>query len=485
MSNLLASLSGAGNAVSVFENALTVSQNNIVNSATPGYAEESPTLQALPLDLPAGLSGGVASGPVVDARDLYAEKAVQQAQTNLGSAQQQVTALQSLQSTFDLTGTAGITGALNQLFSAFSTWAATPTDTTARQSVVTGAQNLAQAFQQESQAVSTVASNADSTLSGVVDQVNTLTQRIANDNVQRASGQDPSVDADLYNNLQQLSALVPITTLKESDGSTTVLLAGQTPLVVGQFQYNISSQVGIPQNPPPTNPGGPPSDQVLDASGNDITAEITGGQIGGLLQARNGTIAQLQGDAYQQGSLNQLAQAIADRVNALLTGGNISNADATTGAPAVPGIPLFTYTNSTNAAQTLAVNPAITPDQLAAIQPGPPEVDNGVPLTLANLATPQNAADEVNNMSYQDFFGNMAGKVGSAIATAQGNQTTGQQQLTQAENLRQQSSGVDLNQEAIRVLQFQQAYNAASKMVSVLNDLTNTIITAINPLPAA
>ena len=88
-------------------------------------------------------------------------------------------------------------------------------------------------------------------------------------------------------------------------------------------------------------------------------------------------------------------------------------------------------------------------------------------------------------MSYQDFFGNMAGKVGSAIATAQGNQTTGQQQLTQADNLRQQSSGVDLNQEAIRVLQFQQAYNAASKMVSVLNDLTNTIITAINPLPAA
>jgi flagellar hook-associated protein 1 FlgK len=350
---------------------------------------------------------------------------------------------------------------------------------------LTGAQGLAQAFQQESQAVATAASNADSALSGLVDQVNTLTQRIANDNVQRSAGQDPSVDADLYNNLQQLSALVPITTLKESDGSTTVLLAGQTPLVVGQFQYNISSQVGIPQNPPPTNAGGPPSDQVLDASGNDITAEITGGQIGGLLQARNGTIAQLQGDAYQQGSLNQLAQAIADRVNALLTGGNISDANATTGAPAVPGIPLFTYTASTNAAQTLAVNPAITPDQLAAIQPGPPEVDNGVPLALAKLATPQSAADEVNNMSYQEFFGNMAGQVGSVIATAQNNQTTGQQQLTQADNLRQQSSGVDLNQEAIRVLQFQQAYNAASKMVSVLNDLTNTIISAINPLPAA
>lgn len=485
MSNLLASLSGAGNAVSVFENALTISQNNIVNSSTPGYALESPTFQSLPLNLPAGLSGGVELGPITNARDLYAEQAVQQAQTSLGTAQQQVTSLQSLQSTFDVTGTTGISGALNQLFSAFSTWAASPTDTTAQQNVLNNAQNLAQAFQQETQAVASAASDADSALSGLVSQVNTLTKQIANDNVQAASGQDPSAESDLYSNLQQLASIVPITTLKESDGTTTVLLAGQTPLVVGQFQYNISSQTGIPQNPPPTNPGAAPSAQVLDASGNDVTAEITSGQIGGLLEARNGTIAQLQGDAYQQGSLNQLAQAIADRVNTLLTSGNISDANPTTGAPAVPGIPLFTYTSGSNAAQTLALNAAITPDQLAAIQPGPPEVDNGVPLALANLATPQDPADEVNNMSYQEFFGNMASQVGQVISTAQSNQTTAQNQLTQAENLRQQSSGVDLNQQAVQVLQFQQSYNAASKLVSVLNDLTNTLITAINPLPAA
>lgn len=482
MSNLLASLSNAGGAIAAFENALAVSQNNIANSATPGYSSEAPTFQELPFDVSAGLLGGVQSGPVVDSRDLFAEQAVQQAQTSLGAAQQQTSALQNLQSTFDLTGTSGISGALNQLFTAFSTWAASPTDTTAQQSVINGAQTLAQAFQEESQAVSTAATNADSALSGLVNQVNTLTQQIAQDNVQAANGQNSSAEADLYNNLQQLSALVPITTLKQSDGTTTVLLAGQTPLVVGQFQYNISSQVSVPQNPPPTNPGGAPTDQVLDASGNDITAEITSGQIGGLLQARNGVLAQLQGDGNQQGSLNQLAQGIADAVNNLLTSGNISDANATTGAAAVPGIPLFTYTNGTNAAQSLAVNPAITPGQLAAIDPGPPEVDNGIPLALANLATPQGAAGEINGMSYMEFFGDMAGQVGSAISTAQNNQTTGQNQLTQAENLRQQASGVNLNEEAVQVLQFQQSYDAASKMVSVLNDLTSTLINSINPL---
>src|SRR6185312_8858168 len=110
----------------------------------------------------------------------------------------------------------------------------------------------------------------------------------------------------------------------------------------------------------------------------------------------------------------------------LLTNGNISNADPVTGAPAVPGIPLFLYdaTNATATAQTLTVNPAATANQLAAIDPGPPEVDNGIPLALANLATPQSAADEINNMSYTQFFGNMTGQLGSAISTAQTNQAT-------------------------------------------------------------
>jgi flagellar hook-associated protein 1 FlgK len=189
----------------------------------------------------------------------------------------------------------------------------------------------------------------------------------------------------------------------------------------------------------------------------------------------------LQGDANQPGSLNQLAQAVADRVNTLLTGGNVTNADPVSGAAAVPGVALFTYdaTNPAATAGTLSVNPEITPGQLAAIDPGPPEVDNGIPLKLANLATPQNAADEINNMSYTQFYGTMAGQLGTAISTAQGNQTTTQDALTQAQTLRQQGSGVDLNSEAIKVLQFQQAYDAASKMVTILDQLTQNFLDAI------
>jgi flagellar hook-associated protein 1 len=253
----------------------------------------------------------------------------------------------------------------------------------------------------------------------------------------------------------------------------TVLLNGQTPLVVGSFQYPISANVAVPANPMPVNPSGPPSAQILDSSGNDITGTIGQGRLGGLLQARNGILAELRGDSRQQGSLNQLAQAVADRVNALLTSGNISD-----GPPPLPGVPLFTYdaANPATVAQTLSVDPAVAPSQLAAIDPGPPYAANGTALKLANLATPQSAADEINNVSYTQFFGNMAGRLGRAISDAQGSQKIQQGLVTQVRDLRQQTSGVSLDAEAIKVLEFQRSYQAASKMVTILDELTDTVV---------
>lgn len=484
MSTEFAALNSMAGAIAAFENALNVSQNNIANAQTPGYVEQTATFQALPSDSIGGESSGVASGPTINSRDVYAEAAVQQAQTTLGNWTQQLGTLQDLQSSFDITGSAGIPGALNTLYSAFSSWAASPTDSTAQQTVINAAQGVAQAFQQQEAAVSSASQSAYTGLGDLVNQVNTLTGKIQQDNIQIGTdggSKDSAVQADLYNNLEQLSQIVPITTLQEGDGTMTVLLGGQTPLVVGQSQYQISANIAVPQNPPPTYPSAAPSAQVLDADGNDITSQITSGQIGGLLQAVNGTLAQIQGSGSQQGSLNQLAQTVADTVNSILTSGNISDANPTTGAPAVPGVPLFSYdaTNPAGIAATLSVSSGMAPGQLAAIDPGPPEVDNGIPLALANLATPQTAADEINGMSYTDFYGNIAGQLGTAISTAQSNQTSSQDALTQAQSLRQQDSGVNMNEEAIKVLQFQQSYDAASKMVTVLDQVTQDFLDAI------
>ena len=258
----------------------------------------------------------------------------------------------------------------------------------------------------------------------------------------------------------------------------TVLLGGQSPLVVGSNQYQISPNVSVAQNPAPVNPSGPPTDSVLDANGNDITSMVTGGQLGGMLQLRNGLLATLNGSGTQQGQISQLAQGVADRVNTLLTSGNISD-----GPPAVPGIPLFTYgaASANSVAASLQVNPAITASQLAAIDPGPPEAANGIALQLASLASPTDTSDMIGGASYTQFYGNMATAVGNATSNANASLSVEQDAVTQAQNLRQQTSGVSLDQEAITVLQFQRSYDAAAKMITVLDQLTQDVVNLIPP----
>jgi flagellar hook-associated protein 1 FlgK len=195
--------------------------------------------------------------------------------------------------------------------------------------------------------------------------------------------------------------------------------------------------------------------------------------LGALLHLRNQILPSFIGDAYQAGDLNVMAKQFADRVNQLLTSGNITD-----GPPAEAGIALFTYdtTNATNAAASLSVDPSVTPDQLAAISPGPPAVSNGVPLTLSALANPVQDADKVNGVSYNQFYGLLAGRVGSALNDATDNQDAQRSLVAQAKSLRQQYKGVSLDEEATILMQFQRAYQATSKLLSVLDQLTEATI---------
>jgi flagellar hook-associated protein 1 len=98
-------------------------------------------------------------------------------------------------------------------------------------------------------------------------------------------------------------------------------------------------------------------------------------------------------------------------------------------------------------------------------------------LGLTNTApTYQNGLD---GMSFSSFFGSIASNVGTALSNATAGQTAQQNALTQTESLRQQISGVNLNTEAANLLQLQNSYEAASKMISVINNLTTTVLNLI------
>jgi flagellar hook-associated protein 1 FlgK len=300
-------------------------------------------------------------------------------------------------------------------------------------------------------------------------------------NVQIMNGDlnDAALDAKIHTTLENLSQAVNITSTTQANGTVTVLVGGQTPLVLGDQQYKIAAHIAVPANLPPGNPGVSPTASVLDSGGRDITAQVAGGTLGALLETHNQVLASLLGDASQPGQLNRLAQTFADRVNQLLTAGNISD-----GPPPVPGVALFSYdtSNATNTAATLAVAPAVTADQLAAIDPGPPYASNGTALKLARLSNPQAAADEIDTVSYVSFFGNLAAGVGRELSAANDQKSIQQQVVAQAQTLRQQISGVSLDEQAALLVQFQRAYQANAQLFTVLNSLTETVVNMMQPM---
>jgi flagellar hook-associated protein 1 FlgK len=477
MSSLVTALGNAGNALNIIQQALDVVQNNVSNSSTPGFATQQFNFEAQPFDTATGLAGGVASGGTTSTDNPYADSDVQQQLQALGFYTAQAQSTGTIQSFFDVSGTAGVAAALNDLFTSFSAWSATPDDTTAQQTVISDASALARQINGLSNSLTQTGQQFDREIGSAVSQINTLASQIQQYNVQASQRTQPDsgAAANLQNALQNLSQLVNITTLHQANGTVTVLIGG-TPLVIGDQQYPISEQTAVRTSPAPVNADSPPTDRILDYEGNDITSEVTGGQLGGLLDSKNRVLASIIGDGQQAGTLNQFAQSFADTVNGILESGTVSTAPG-----AAAGIALFNYNNAdaTLAAGSLTVNPAIAPGLLAPVDAS--GNSNGNANQLAALAT---AEGQIDRQSYSGFFGGIAAAAGRENQTATNNETTQQSVLTQAQSLQQQISGVSLDGQATELMQYQKAYQAVAEIMTTIGNLANSLLAIMPPAGA-
>ena len=278
-------MSTASGALDAFNQVMSVIQNNVSNANTLGYANQTQVLEPLTFDPSQGFPGGVKAGQIVSSRDQYADQAVQQQTTLLGQAQQDVNSLTSLQSLFDVTGSSGISTAFNNLFSAFSAWAQTPTSTVAQQNVIEQATSVADAFQQTATGLATVAQNTAQQLNQTVANVNQLATQLAGFNQQIMSGDlnDPGLDAEIHATLQQLSNDGSISSTQQTDGTWTVLLNGQTPLVIQNQVYALDAAPAA--NSPHRNQSKRTAHlSLLAYDGTDITADTTSGQLGSSIE---------------------------------------------------------------------------------------------------------------------------------------------------------------------------------------------------------
>jgi flagellar hook-associated protein 1 len=442
---------------------LNVTANNVANQNTPGYTREVVNFQSQDS---VSLGGGTQSTGVTatetSQRNRVLEQRVQQqtqavAQSGaLGSALQQVENIFGLSSTSSTANSSAVTSsalgsAINGFFSSLSSLEGKPSDTSTRQSVLSAATALAGAFNDASNQLSQISSSLNQQVSSDTSQINALTTSIASLNAQIAStspdGDAGTLEDQRQQDIAQLSQLVGLDQISTSQNGISLTTSGGAVLVSGSQSFAISTtQVGGNTN---VLAGDPPQ---------DVTGNLTGGDLGGTLQARDQNLP-----AYSK-ALDNLAFSLATAVNQQNEQGVDSSGN--------PGQAIFSIpTTQTGAAAQITVS-ATAPGAVAAAAPGEGSSGNDNATALANIAT----ANLIGNQTTTGFLGSFLGQVGSDASAVTTDLTGQQATLTQLTAQRDSLSAVSSDEEAANLTQFQRSYQAASEVFNIVNTLMASAI---------
>jgi flagellar hook-associated protein 1 len=271
-----------------FQRALDVTSNNISNVSTPGYSVEN--INFTPQPGQATSSGYIGSGVQVQsitrAYDELLAGQVRSSQSSYSSFNTYATQASQVDDMLS-DSTTGLTASLQSFVNALQTVANSPAGTAQRQVLLSSANSLAQQMQNYSSQLNTYSSGVESQISSSVTQINTLSTQIANLNQQiaqglAATGQTPNTLMDQRDlAVDQLSQYVTVNTVAQSDGSMNVFIGAGQPLVVGNTTEPLTATQD-PYNASQYDIGVGVGTQTAD-----VTSEITGGSLGGLLAFRS------------------------------------------------------------------------------------------------------------------------------------------------------------------------------------------------------
>src|SRR6266850_32404 len=270
-----------------FQRALDITSNNISNVATPGYSVENAHFTPQPgQSTSVGYFGsGVTIESVTRSYDELLAGQVRSSQSGYSSFNTYATQAAQIDNMLSDSST-GLTASLQAFVNALQTVANSPSSAAQRQALLSQAQGLAQQLQNYHSQLSSYGAGIESQIGGAVTQINTLSSGIAALNGQIAAGlastgQTPNTLMDQRDlMLDQLSQYVTVSTASQADGSMNVYIGSGQPLVIGSTAQALTA-IQNPYDAAQHNIG-----IVTGGSTADVTPEISGGSLGGLLGVR-------------------------------------------------------------------------------------------------------------------------------------------------------------------------------------------------------
>jgi flagellar hook-associated protein 1 FlgK len=435
--------------VRAYQSALTTTSENIANASTPGYTRRTSTINEISSTggsvvtrTANDVNGALLSG-VKRADDMFRSAEVRTAGADLARSETSIAWMARIETT--LSGNQ-LGDRLTSFFNAAKAIAADPTATTPRQAMLESATSVASSFGATGKGLIAIEQDIDATADAAVATLNGLGVSLAKVNSALARVQpDTAAAAQLGDQrdqlLEQMSAISDVNVVTDDFGRATVRLGGGggPVFVAGTDSGYVTFARGE---------AGAVSFAMHRAG---VTSGLApnGGVLAGVAEGAARVTA-------ARSSLDTIAGGFVDLVNKVQDQGE--TLDTTKGSP------LFDVGTSPTDIKLVMTDPR----GIAAAVPGGGARNNG---NLANFETARTAG-KFETTTTAMVSGNAAALAArQSVAEAQGairdNAITSRDAIT----------GVNLDDEAVDLMRFQQAYQASARVVQVAREIFQSILT--------
>ncbi|MCJ2184359.1 flagellar hook-associated protein FlgK [Novosphingobium sp. 1949] len=422
--------------------ALEITSNNIANASSEGYVRRSVSLSEVAVasvsSAPTAINlAGVAVSGVVRNADAFRQSEVRRTGADAARASAELQGLENVESAVEATGVydsiVDFEAGLQELLS-------DTTDGALRASVLEQGRTMAETFNVAASSLDSVGEGLRFEAQDGVDNVNRITAELARVNLRLARAADASSDqTSLLDQrdslLQDLSEYVDVKTTFASDTGVVTVTVGGTALVSGGDTATLGMDTA--------------SDGTIAFTIDGTAATVSSGSLAGQSLA-------LTQVATTRSDLDAIAAKVIDVINTAQANGVDLNGNT--------GTALFSGTGAGDIAMIATSGSAIATATAGSA------ANSRDTTNIEAMRTALSSADPAGDMDTL-LFG-----VSSAVAGRQVTLDALESIASTAKVALQAQAGVDLDQEAVNLVRYQQAFQANARVMQVATDIFDSIL---------
>ncbi|MEQ2465144.1 flagellar hook-associated protein FlgK [Niallia hominis] len=505
MASTFMGLETARRGLTAQQSALYTTGNNIANANTLGYTRQRVDLQQsqsfpsvgqnAPM-IPGQMGTGVEAGSVVRVRETFLDTQYRSESSKLGYWENRAAALSDLETIMNEPSDSGLAAAMDSFWESLQDMAVDPQNAGARAVVRQRGIAVAETFNYLHQTVSAEKADAKNELGVSEKAMNTLLSQLDQVNKQIGSVEPNGyLPNDLYDKrdsiLDELSQYANIKVSYEASGGNALAQAEGKAVVTlvddnGNALGTLVDKDGVHQIKVNHNADDTAVDSIsIGDTVIDINNFNSTGKLKSVVESygykdENGQLAGIYNDMLTE--LDNLAYTFATEFNKVHEEG-LSPNEITDGDQAIS---FFADSESGSIGEregfasriTISQDIKNSLDNIVNADPSNPTLGDATYVSkLADIFN--NNYDYGNNSEQSNFRNYFEGVIGSmAVSAQEANKMTSNSATLQqtVDNRRMSVSSVSLDEEMSNMIQFQQAYNASARMVTVMDEMLDKII---------